>query len=72
MFPNKIRNNAVFTDDEIHFICRCILNGDSSQDILNKLGIDFPKGSKERLNILEIIRRIRSKERFTRISDNYF
>lgn len=71
-FPNKKRNNAIFTDDEIHFICKCIVNGDSSSDILCKLGIDFPKGSKERLNVLEIIRRIRSKERFTRISDLYF
>ena len=71
-FPNKKRNNAAFTDDQIHFICKCIVNGDSSNDILCKLGINFPKGSKERLNILEIIRRIRSKERFTRISDLYF
>lgn len=71
-FPNKQRNYAMFTDDEIHFICKCIVDGDSSSDILCKLGIDFPKGSKERLNALEIIRRIRSKERFTRISDLYF
>ena len=71
-FPNKKRNNALFTDDQIHFICKCIVNGDSSSDILSKLGIDLPRGSKERLNVLEIIRRIRSKERFTRISNLYF
>ena len=72
IFPNKKRNNAIFTDDEIHFICKCIIKGDSSSDILCKLGINLPKGSKERLNVLEIIRHIRNKERFTRISDLYF
>lgn len=71
-FPNKKRNNSMFSDDQIHYICKCILNGDSSNDILIKLGINFPKGSKERLNALEILRRIRNKERFNRISDLYF
>ena len=71
-FPNKIRNTATFDDGQISFICECIVNGDTSATILNKLNMDYPKGSKERLNLLEIIRRIRSKERFTRISDNYF
>lgn len=71
-FPKKRRNTAIFDDDQIAFICECIINGDSSDIILEKLNINYPKGSKERLNVLEIIRRIRSKERFTRISDNYF
>lgn len=72
VFPKKCRNTAYFDDDQIAFICQCIASGDSSAVILEKLGIDLAKGSNERLNVLEIIRRIRSKERFTRISDNYF
>ena len=71
-FPKKKRNTATFTDDQIHFICRCILDGMSSSEILVALDMDLPIGSKERLNLLEIIRRIKSKERFTRISDLYF
>lgn len=70
--PNKVRNVAVFTDDQIHFICRCILDGMESKDILIALNMDLPIGSRERLNVLEIIRRIRAKERFQRISDLYF
>ena len=72
IFPKKRRNTATFDDDQIAFICQCIVNGDNSDLILNKLGINLPAGSKEKLNILEIIRRIRNKERFTRISNNYF
>jgi hypothetical protein len=71
-FPEKRRNTAIFTNPEIRRICELICAKYTSAEILVAMGKDYPRGSKERLNILEIIRRIRSKERFTEISDEYF
>lgn len=65
-------NLEVHHIDEIHQICKYIVEGYSNDEIYNKFGFEYPKGNKEKLNILEILRRIKSKERFNRISDLYF
>ena len=70
-FPNKKRNTALLTDDDIHFICKCIVNGLSNNEIMIKLGVDLTNPRyKESIN--RIITRVRSKSRFTRISNLYF
>jgi len=63
----KGRNNQLFTDDQIHEICKLILKGMSDEEIINELGLNLTK--KEYWTTMY---NIKTKRRFTRISDEYF
>ncbi|MCK9198373.1 MAG: hypothetical protein M0P49_02105, partial [Bacilli bacterium] len=63
----KGRNNQLFTDDQIHEICKMIVKGMLDQEIIDYLGLNLTK--KEYWTTMY---NIRSKRRFTRISDEYF
>lgn len=71
-FPTKLRNTAILSDDEIHQVCKLIVNGYSNKEIPSMLGYNYPTGSPERESILRVITKIKNKSRFTRISDQYF
>ena len=70
--PNKVRNCAILSDEEIHKVCELIIKGYSNNQIVEYLGYNYIPGSKETSSLLRIISRIRNKSRFTRISDQYF
>ena len=70
--PKGLRDK-LFTDDQIHTICKLIANGCDSFYILNELGIDIDSFDKnKRTNILRSINSIRNKKTFTHISNQYF
>lgn len=70
--PKGLRDQ-LFTNDQIHIICRLISQNYNSIYILNELGIDIGSFDKnKRTNILRSINSIRNKKTFTHISNKYF
>lgn len=70
--PKGLRAH-LFTDGQIHIICKLIASGYDSFYILNELGIDIDSFDKnKRTNILKSINSIRNKKAFTYISNQYF
>lgn len=71
--PSTRRNDQVFTDDQADYICKMILEGLSSKEILINLGYNLDSmDSKSKDRLRETIRKIRVKDRYTHISDKYF
>ena len=62
----KGRNNQLFSDDEIHQICKLLELGLSDEEIVKQVRPELDE-SKYR----NVMRTIRHHRRFTRISDNY-
>lgn len=70
--PKGLRDK-LFTDNQIHIICKLIAQNYDSFYILNELGIDIDSFDKnKRTNILRSINSIRNKKTFTHISNQYF
>ena len=70
--PKGLRDK-LFTDDQLHIICKLISQNYDSFYILNELGIDINSFDKnKRTNILRSINSIRNKKTFTYISNKYF
>lgn len=70
--PKGLREQ-LFTDEQIHTICKLISQNYDSFYILNELGIDIDSFDKnKRTNILRSINSIRTKKTFTHISNKYF
>lgn len=69
----SIRNDRdMFTDDEVHYICKQLENGYGYRDILLGLGIDvLSMDTKTRENYCDIISNIRMGRYYTDISRNY-
>lgn len=66
------RTGSTFTDEEIHKICSYLEQGIKTNDILYLMGIDRNQFTqREYLNLQGVIGKIRRKERYTRISNNY-
>lgn len=64
----KGRNNQLFTDDQIHDICKLFAKGMKAQEIIDELGLDPDRN----INWWTTMYNIKNKRRFTRISDEYF
>lgn len=64
----KERSKQMFTDDEIHEICKLFAKGMKAQDIIDELRLDVDRDK----NWWTTMYNIRTKRRFTRISDEYF
>lgn len=70
--PKGLRDK-LFTDDQIHIICKLTAQGYDSFYILNELGINIDSFKQnKRSNILGCINSIRNKKTFTHISNQYF
>ena len=70
--PRGLREQ-LFTNEQIHIICKLISQNCDSFHILNELGIDINSFDKnKRTNILRSINSIRNKKTFTHISNKYF
>jgi len=63
------RSNQLFTDNQIHMICKCLEAGLKNNQILNTLGINYNNHNIIRYNM--VIDRVRARERFTKISKDY-
>lgn len=68
--PKGLRD-PLFTEDDIHLICKYIKEGRSPMDILILLGLDSVDQHK-RTNLLRSINSIKNKKSFTDISNKYF
>lgn len=62
----KGRNNQLFGDDEIHKICELLELGLSDEEIVNQIRPELDKSKYK-----NVMRTIRHRTRFQRISDNY-
>ena len=70
--PKGLRDQ-LFTDEQIHLICKLISQNYDSFYIINELGIDINSlDQSNRTKILRSINGIRTKKSFTHISDKYF
>lgn len=70
--PKSLREK-LFTNDQIHIICKLIAQNYDSYYILNELGININSLDKnKRTSILRAINSIRCKKTFTHISNKYF
>lgn len=71
--PETNRTSQIFVNEEIRYICKCIINNISGPDILKNLNIDKDEiGQKMYNNMLNLISKIRKKKRFTNISNEFF
>lgn len=61
-------NRSLFSNEEVHHICKLIENNYSNTDILNELGLEY---GKERNRIASIIRLIRRGQTYLNISSQY-
>lgn len=69
--PKKMRNTAILNDDQIHLVCKYLAKGYKATEIISLIGMnDVDK--KRRDSILNVIGKIKNKDRFTRISNLYF
>ena len=70
--PKGLRDH-LFSEEQIHTICKCILKGYDSLQILIELGINIDSIDKnKRTNMLRSINSIKRKKSFTQISNQYF
>ena len=67
--PSK-KKHKIFSDEQVHLICKSLENGLSADDILSKLGLDSTN-VKEKELFKKIISAIKHKTRYTNISINY-
>ena len=71
--PNKLRNTALFSDDDLRKICELIVQGYGNMQIADMLkGIIWDDNTCSREQISALITKLKSKQRFTRITDDYF
>lgn len=70
-FPTKMRNTAILNDEQIHEVCKYLSKRYSATQIVPLLNIDGLTKEK-RISVLNVIGKIKTKTRFTRISDLYF
>lgn len=73
-FPEVNNNKQSFTNDQVHKICKLYADGEqSSRTILSKIGYNLEElDEKEILRLMSVIRDIRRKRGYTKISDLYF
>lgn len=66
-------NKAIFTIQQVHEICKCIINNLDNRDVCINLGIDFDNLEHHtKSNLTREINKIRNKVIYTYISDEYF
>lgn len=73
--PNRRDSRQKFTEDQIHEICKMLESDNTltAREILLKMNyadLDSMNTS-DRMKLFEIVNRIKRRERFTRISENY-
>lgn len=66
-------SNKVFTDDEVHYICKRFEDGVSPRQILHELGYDIKvsKDRREYYHFMNPMNNIKSKKLYTNISSQY-
>ena len=70
-FPEKSRNQK-YSNDEIHIICKGIQNGLQPKELAQTINIDFNNlTEQQKTNFRGLVRGIRTKSNFTRISKDY-
>lgn len=70
--PEAGRNDQQFTNDQVRYICECLVNKMKTRDILLSMGYKLDTFTKQEIKcIFEIIGRIRRRDRFTEISKDY-
>ena len=65
-----VETKRMFTDEEVHFICKCIQEGVKFDDILDRLGYQDVQGAK-RLSMRATLSNIKTRKNYTEISCNY-
>ena len=70
-FPTKMRNTAILSDEQIHKVCKYLAKGYTAKQIVTVMGMDN-LNKERRTSVLNVIGKIKTKSRFTRISDLYF
>lgn len=72
---NIDRNSSknVFSDDEVHYVCKRIEDGEKNKNILKELGydIDINRDRTEYFKYMNAIAKIRQRKFYTEISSNY-
>lgn len=72
IIPDNIKA-PLFIDEQIHYICKGIRDGDDSNTILLGIGIDLNKMDKNKKHcIINCISNIKRKKSFAQISNGYF
>ena len=71
-FQNYDERNPVFTDDQIHFVCKCLEHNMNHGDIIRALGYNTENMDKSSiLNLYTAISHIKKGYHFTEISSQY-
>lgn len=70
---NRKPERQIFTNKQVHQICKLLKQNIKSSDIVKNLGIDYDSlNQKEKKNFRDYISKIKTKVKFTNISDIYF
>ena len=64
-------NHSNYSDEQIEYICQCLQNNMSIEDIYNSMHSDKYKGSKQNKSFYEMVRRIKNRQQFINISSKY-
>ena len=70
VFPNKMRNTAILSDEEIAHVCELMEYGFRNWEIVANME-DVWKDRCSKKSFTGLVEKIRSRKRFTRISDNF-